>query len=1839
MARLSHIVSSSESESEPGKSPQSEDLHQSTAKANRRSKSVSAHRFEESVQKQEPDQEGENDPDNTIVVMVPVPKNPKEFVPYTDDTVTSVLEELTGNDGEILYRVAFEDERQENVTFNRLLHLPNGKNSLDIFNGGESSESVAVDRAGKRARYPPSNKDMVDFTNFDLRSEDDNPKKRGRKQRIVKDLSTADIKKARRSTRVGSLKPSRLVHDDDDEDGSESEVFLANTHQSRRAARPLRKAAPRRANESLNYTEEDEDELAGNGQVESEGSEIAYAPNKSRGNITSAPPSKSRPSRTSGRENKTGKNMKERDIDEELFADEPMENGVAKVVSIREIYQPIPAKSPFGSVHDQDCDVCGGSGNASNKGPSDLIYCQGCSSSIHKLCLGYRAGREHIVTKVGHEHFVMQCRRCINLANKKDPMAPKLGTCSSCHEPGLSCAAFSPKKTAKQEEKLREENNGDDPITAVRADFINNPANVLFRCRGCHRGFHFDHLPPFQKGSSSSKNAKDLRAQRFDEYTKDWQCKECSQTTTKLQTLVAWRPIDRNSYNEGDDYDDFREDQKEYLIKWDDKSYFKCSWMPGSWVWGTAAASMRKAFRRRDEGANRWPIWTEEEAVSEEYLRMEIVFDVEYEDSFQPKSEEHDKAHIASVVQVLVKFRGLTYDESVWEEPPSPNDADRWSDFVSAYNEYVMGKYFKQSPAGAVKQRLDAFRSLNFQKEVFLKKQPDSLTGGEMMQHQMEGLNWLLYNFHQKKNVILADEMGLGKTIQVISLIASLVKDKPKCSPFLIVTPNSTCPNWRREIKKWAPGLRVVAYYGARSARDMAMKYEMYPNGCSHLCAHVVITSFEAPVDDSSRAFFKKVKWAGMIVDEGQRLKNDGNLLYTALTALRVPFQVLLTGTPLQNNKRELFNLLQFLDGKLDAAQLDVDYNELTKENLPTLHNLIRPFFLRRTKLEVLKFLPPMAQTIIPISMSVVQKQLYKSILAKNPELINSIIGKTSKTLKPTERGNLNNILMQLRKCLCHPFLYSSAIEERALPPEALHRNLIDASSKFQLLEIMLPKLQARGHRVLIFSQFLKQLDLVEDFLNGLNLPFQRLDGTISTLEKQKRIDAFNAPNSKLFAFLLSTRAGGTGINMASADTVIIMDPDFNPHQDQQALARAHRIGQTKKVLVFQLVTKDSAEEQIVQVGRKKMALDHALIESMGVDDDAGSNLEEILRHGAEAVLLDDNSKDIHYDSASVDEFLDRSQVENPATNDDDTVKSQFSHARVWIKDKGDLSDDFGDSDDKPAAPGAEVWEAILKQRAEDTAIEAAKNMQTFGRGKRARQTVEYNKSQPELNELDDPEDSPPRNGRRTRNGHSDDEFDGPGAKESEAEDSDTTEPLDPKDLKAEYFDWRQEDTYNKGIFPNLLAVQNWNDRGERLFEKCNRQIQESKGLDKNKSNANMEIENMQRLIRSRIDEPHWWHDQKKEEPTLFSRIPLSLPQPLAPKRRFEDAQMQDNGEEHMQNPSKKLKTANSQAVQPDARIIEQVEKHFRWLARKTLTRPLGDNGGRYPHPLSEFLTQLSLRLKKTTRLADDFEEHFRIQRPRDVLREHQDKAYKRRLAARQAVDTWTPIENHAPHIQNLDRRLQDTVEQLRQEIMQASQQLMLFQHRGLADSAQRLMPQPLPEGTASAVMQEHLRTMSRQLVGAIVPMSSSGLATLSGPVGSSMPLEQHSGGPIELDSDSEVPMRSSPSNRAIPSIEIPVKSKLGRPSGSMTSRPAVSSSYQSHPATPIPSSRIGPNACPECNSLYLKLVPECPCKASVVKIRYMIDNLNGIKNDPQQVAEAKKLLNAALASKLVLRK
>ena len=757
-------------------------------------------------------------------------------------------------------------------------------------------------------------------------------------------------------------------------------------------------------------------------------------------------------------------------------------------------------------------------------------------------------------------------------------------------------------------------------------------------------------------------------------------------------------------------------DTQEYLVKWKKYPYAKSRWIDGGWVWGVTAPSMRKAFAKKNNN-NNLPKMTTEEAIPEEYMRVDIIFDVTYTNVVKQATEKVAKARIKEINKALVKFKGLGYEDAVWTEPPKQEETERWTDFQAAYDEWVTGSFIRPPIKRELEARLVKVREQNFEQSLVLDKQPETLTGGELMSYQMEGLNWIYYQWFKRQNALLADEMGLGKTIQVIGFFATL-KQKHSCWPFLVVVPNSTCPNWRREIKQWAPSLRVVTYYGSAEARRLALRHELLPTGDKQLRCHVVVTSYDAAQDDEFRKTFRGVNWAGLVVDEGQRLKSDKNILYKALNELKIPFKLLLTGTPLQNNARELFNLLQFLDDTVDAEAMQKEYAILTEENIARLHAQLRELFLRRTKAEVLKFLPSMAQIILPVTMSVVQKKLYKSILAQNPDLIRSIVG-AKKTLGAKERANLNNILMQLRKCLAHPFVYSKAIEERTSNPTKSHRNLVDASSKLQLLEIMLPKLQERGHRVLIFSQFLDMLDMVEDFLDGLGLFYQRLDGSMGSLQKQKRIDEFNAPDSNLFAFLLSTRAGGVGINLATADTVIILDPDFNPHQDIQALSRAHRIGQKKKVLVFQLTTRATAEEKIMQIGKKKMALDHIVIEQMGADDDAGLDLESILKHGADALFKDDDTHDIKYDSASVDRLLDRSQIEDTQTDNDKTAESQFSFARVWANDKGALEEGLGVVDTEP---DPSVWDNILKEREREAAEAAAAQKEDFGRGRRKRQ-------------------------------------------------------------------------------------------------------------------------------------------------------------------------------------------------------------------------------------------------------------------------------------------------------------------------------------------------------------------------------------------------------------------------------------------------------------------------------------------------------------------------------------
>jgi chromodomain-helicase-DNA-binding protein 4 len=1013
--------------------------------------------------------------------------------------------------------------------------------------------------------------------------------------------------------------------------------------------------------------------------------------------------------RRSGRSTRTRKNMRDDALMDEdsFYIDDDRAPTVPKIISIKEVFQQPPTNSDFYEVHSATCDTCQG-GPSTTKG--QLIGCQGCSLSFHKNCLGFRAAREHMVTKIGHENFVLQCRYCIGIMRKKDTSAPQQSMCQFCKIDGRSCAPFSEKKTAKQEEKIRLENDGVDPITTVAEDLVNNSENVLFRCFRCRRAWHFEHLPPIGVAQSDVEN---MRQELIAEYSIDWRCQECSSASRKIHALVAWRPFEGESPRKPVmSYYDLTEDSKEYLVKWQDMSYFHCTWMPGAWVYGVAASTMRISFGKRDGEKGSLQKKITKDAIPEEYLMADVILTVKMKGGKSSRSVEID-----DIEKVLVKFQGLGYDEVVWDDPP-PTDASTaiQQAYKAAYVEYLSGKYFRTEPQSKMKESLRAFCELDFKSNHELQAQPKGLKRGNLLQYQLDGVNWLLHRYHQQQSVILADEMGLGKTVQVVALITTLIQDKPGVWPFLVVVPNSTCPNWRREIKHWAPDLRVVTYHGGKAAQDLAYKYELFPNGTSDMRAHIVVMSYDSAQDDRTKGRFRSVHWAGLVVDEGQRLKNEQSLLYGALKAMKVPFRLLLTGTPLQNNKRELFNLIQFIDPKKNAAELDEEYSVITAENVPRLHELIRPYFLRRTKADTLKFLPPMRQIIVPVTMTILQEKLCKSIMAKNPDLIKAIFSNSK--MGKSDRGSLNNILMQLRKCLCHPFIYSEAIEERTVDAVALHQNLVSASAKLLLLNIMIPKLKERGHRILIFSQFLNQLDIIEDFLTGIGYEYRRLDGNMSSLERQKKIDEFNAPDSSVFAFLLSTRAGGVGINLATADTVIILDPDFNPHQDIQAVARAHRIGQRRPVLCFQLMTKNSVEEKIMQIGRKKLALDHLLIESMDAKELDSTDVESILKHGADALFSSNERETIRYDSASVDKLLNRSDMKQSSPGEKEE-ELRFSYAKVWANDRGDFDDEIANRD-MPVS--SSVWENILKQREEEAKLEVKSNQEVLGRGGRRRQ-------------------------------------------------------------------------------------------------------------------------------------------------------------------------------------------------------------------------------------------------------------------------------------------------------------------------------------------------------------------------------------------------------------------------------------------------------------------------------------------------------------------------------------
>eukprot|EP00808_Paulinella_micropora_P019708 g69818.t1 len=488
--------------------------------------------------------------------------------------------------------------------------------------------------------------------------------------------------------------------------------------------------------------------------------------------------------------------------------------------------------------------------------------------------------------------------------------------------------------------------------------------------------------------------------------------------------------------------------------------------------------------------------------------------------------------------------------------------------------------------------------------------QPAMMTGGLLRHYQLLGLHWMLNLDNLSLNGILADEMGLGKTIQVISLVAHLLQSHQRRGPFLIIVPLSTISNWESEFKLWTPSVDVCVYAGAKVERKRHHEVLAADPPPFHVC----LTTYNFVQSDAAK--LKKCSWDYIIVDEGHRLKNtQSKLVVTLRKYYSSKHRLILTGTPVQNSLQELWSLMNFLlpdvfdswgdfndwfNRPFESAGLECP--DLEEEEkliiISSLHEVLRPFMLRRLKSTVAAELPEKEEIIIKTPLSGWQAFLYESIQSKEHSASFSVGMK----------------VMQLRKVCCHPYLFAKeyGVDLNEYPK---NEDLVRASGKFSLLYRLLPKLHKSGHRTLLFFQMTTVMDIFEDFLSWANYDdWLRLDGSSSTTERKELLRSFNDPKSKHWLFLLSTRAGGLGLNLQTADT------DWNPQMDRQAADRAHRIGQTKTVRIFRLVTAGTIEEDILNVASHKLCIDHAVVTS---GDFHASSPAKLNRHAVLKEILE----------------------------------------------------------------------------------------------------------------------------------------------------------------------------------------------------------------------------------------------------------------------------------------------------------------------------------------------------------------------------------------------------------------------------------------------------------------------------------------------------------------------------------------------------------------------------------------------------------------------------------------
>mmetsp|Transcript_3589 Transcript_3589/g.8168 ORF Transcript_3589/g.8168 Transcript_3589/m.8168 type:complete len:1295 (-) Transcript_3589:416-4300(-) len=518
------------------------------------------------------------------------------------------------------------------------------------------------------------------------------------------------------------------------------------------------------------------------------------------------------------------------------------------------------------------------------------------------------------------------------------------------------------------------------------------------------------------------------------------------------------------------------------------------------------------------------------------------------------------------------------------------------------------------------------------------KKQPAFIKNAVMRDYQLQGANWLKRSYEEGINVILADEMGLGKTIQSIGFLACLQQLNKK-GPYLVVVPLSVLSNWLAEIERFCPSFRAVRFHGPKNERTRIKEEEL------HDLAEfdIVVTTYEILVSEVN-FFRRKYVWTAVIVDEGHRLKNEKSQFSEKLRLVACLGKVILTGTPLQNNLRELWAMLYYLAPDVFQASkpfeegFDLTRGHIDSGVLRRARKLLSVFMLRRLKEHVAIKLPSRREVTLLVPLTRQQHSLYKQLLCSLDSSTLEVVMRDSKEAKdepdpasaPSDSASasasapagsagsssalsssssssggsgtpvadsdwrkLMNLLLQLRKVCNHTYLFPDIAPD----PYVVDEEIVRGSGKLMMLDRMLPRLRANAHRVLIFSQFTSMLDLLEDYCELREYPFVRLDGETNRVKRRLDVRRFNAPRSPIFIFLISTRAGGLGLNLASADTVILYDSDWNPQVDLQAMERAHRIGQVKPVRVYRLVCRGSVEERMVSRAEKKLFLNAMVAE------------------------------------------------------------------------------------------------------------------------------------------------------------------------------------------------------------------------------------------------------------------------------------------------------------------------------------------------------------------------------------------------------------------------------------------------------------------------------------------------------------------------------------------------------------------------------------------------------------------------------------------------------------------